>query len=469
MAIRLKLDLGIEDVVVFERSPALGGTWWDNTYPGCACDIPAPLYSYSFAPKTDWSAFYAGHAEIRAYMEATAERFGVRDRIRTSTEVTSATWHEDAGRWRLATAGGQTVEAPILVTALGGLTKPDVPAIPGLADFGGPVFHSARWEHDVPLAGRRVAVIGTGASAIQFTPEVAKAAARVDVFQRTPPWILPKADVQLGPRAHRVLAHLPGARQALRGAIFGMQEVVAVGNTVEPRLHALLERRATAHLEGQIADPDLRRAVTPRYRLGCKRILVSNDWYPTLAAPHVELVEGGATSITETGVVGADGVERPADVILLGTGFRPWDVLFPLAITGREGRDLDATWRPGLEAHRGTTVAGFPNLFLLDGPNTGTGHQSQLYMIESQHGYVVDALRTMRRTGARTVEARPEAQAAYNAWIRRRMARTVWLRGGCSSWYLDERGRNVTLWPGFAPSFRRSLRRFRPAEYALAR
>ena len=458
MAIRLEQE-GVSDFLLVEQEDGIGGTWRDNHYPGCACDVPAPLYSFSFAPNPEWSRLYAGYAEIRRYIEDCVDEYGVRGRIRTSAQLTSAAWDDDDQLWRCEINGEEQLTARVLIGALGGLTKPSIPDLGGLGTFTGHVFHSARWDHGVDLKGKRVAVVGTGASAIQIVPEIAREAAQVDVYQRTPPWVLPKIDFAFGAAAKRLFKTVPLTQKALRGAIYAIHESVAVGNTIEPRLHAPLEAWAKSHIRRQIRDRELRRAVTPDYRIGCKRILISNDWYSTLDKDHVELIPHGVDAVTPQGVV-ADGAERPADAIVLATGFRPTDLLTPLELKGRGGADVNDTWREAIHAHRGTTIAGFPNLFILTGPNSGTGHQSQLYMIECQHEYVLGALRAMLDEGLASVDVRAQAEAHFNDRVQARMQRTVWLRGGCSSWYLDPNGRNVTLWPSFTFQYRAATAKF---------
>ena len=468
MGIRLERD-GRRDFLLIEQEDAIGGTWRDNHYPGCACDVASPLYSFSFAPNPDWSRLYAGHAEIRAYVESCADEAGIRDRIRTGAQLTAAEWDEEARLWRAQVNGREEITARVIVSALGGLTRPSIPEIDGLGSFTGDLFHSARWNHDVDLTGKRVAVVGTGASAIQLVPRIARRAAHVDVYQRTPPWVIPKVDRGFSRAERALFRRLPVTQRALRGAIYAIHEAVAVGNTVEPRLHVPLEMLGRAHIRRQIRDPELRRQVTPDYRIGCKRILISNSWYRALDSDHVDLLTGGIDRVTPDGVVGSDGAERPVDALVLATGFRPTDLLTPLTMHGRDGRDVNDAWRDGIHAHLGTTVAGFPNMFILTGPNTGTGHNSQLYMIESQYEYVLGALRAMESEGLDSLDVRPEAESAFNERVQRRMERTVWLRGGCSSWYLDAQGRNVTLWPSFTFSYRSATAQFDRDSYTATK
>jgi cation diffusion facilitator CzcD-associated flavoprotein CzcO len=466
MAIELK-RAGIDDFVVLERAGSLGGTWRENHYPGCGCDVPTPLYSFSFAPNPYWSRLYAGSDEIRVYLEDCADRFGVREHIRFGAEVTGAHWDDEAQRWEVLIAGQPSLSARFVVGGFGGLNRPSYPDIEGLEDFEGALFHSAQWDHSVALEGRRVGVIGTGASAIQLIPQIARVAGAVTVFQRTPPWVVPKLDRRISRVEQRVYARVPAVQKLLRGIIFAITEAVGIAITRYPRLLGIGEAWARRHMRSAIADSALRAKLTPTYRLGCKRILPSNDYYPALARENVELVTDGIVRITDRSVISSDGTEHPIDVLVCGTGFRIEEVFADLDVRGRDGLPLAQAWAGGLEAHRGTTVAGFPNMALLSGPNTGTGSTSQVYMIEAQIHYVLEMLRTLRLGRAAAIEPRSEAQAAYNSWLQQRMRRTVWLTGGCNSWYLDDEGVNRTLYPGPSSAFWRSLRGVDVDEYVL--
>jgi cation diffusion facilitator CzcD-associated flavoprotein CzcO len=464
MAIRLRRD-GLRDFVVLERAPAIGGTWWANTYPGLTCDVPSHLYSFSFAPNPEWSATYSPQPEIRAYLERCADEHGVRPHLRCGTDVEAAAWDEAAGRWRLSTSRGP-LTARVLVAASGPLTEPRIPALPGLDTFRGRVFHSARWDHGHPLDGARVAAIGTGASAIQFVPAIQPRVARLHVFQRTPPWVLPHTNRRISERERRLYRAVPAAQKATRAGVYAQRELLVPGFTRRPALMKAPEALARRHLRAQVRDPALRARLRPDYALGCKRILPSNAWYPALQQDNVELVSGAPVAVEPHAVVGADGFERPVDTIIFGTGFKATDPPLAHVLRGRGGRLLSEAWAGSPRAYLGTTAAGFPNLFLLLGPNTGLGHSSMIYMIESQVAYVADALRVLARDGAAVAELRPAAQRAYAAEIDRRMRATVWSTG-CSSWYLDATGRNAALWPDWTWRFRRRTRRFDPARYEL--
>jgi len=461
-AIRLK-EIGENDFLVFERKGRLGGVWRDNSYPGCACDVPSHLYSFSFARNPDWSRSFSPQAEIWEYLERCADRFGVRPHIRFDHAVESATWDDAAQRWILLTSAG-SFTADLLVSAVGALSEPGIPALPGLADFKGKTFHSAAWDHAFDLRGKRVAVVGTGASAIQFVPAIQPDVSKMTVFQRTPPWVVPRHDRELRAIERRLLRASPALQWLVRAEIHATRELLAVA-FFYPRVAKLVERLARAHLARSVPDAQLREKLTPRYTIGCKRILISNDYYPALTKPNVELVTQSIVRVTETGVVTADGVLHPVDAIIFGTGFQIQEYPFARHVRGRLGKTLAETWSDTMTAHLGTTVAGFPNLFLLLGPNTGLGHTSVILMIEAQLEHLVNAVRYMRASGATSVEPTREAEDAFVRAVDDAMAGTVWTAGGCASWYLDRHGRNSTLWPGFTFTFRRRVAPFDPDEY----
>ncbi|TMR34437.1 flavin-containing monooxygenase [Actinomadura geliboluensis] len=468
MAIRLKQS-GFHDFTVLEKSDALGGTWHDNTYPGCACDVPSHMYSFSFELNPGWSRMFAPQPEIRAYMERTADKYRVRDHIRFGARVDSMEYDDEAKRWNVTLTDGTVLTPRAIVSGIGALHVPSFPDLPGMERFQGTAFHSAEWDHDYDLTGKRVAVIGTGASAIQFVPKVAKRAGDLVVFQRTPPWIQPKPDVPIPAPVRKAFEKVPGAARAFRNGIYWALEARAVGFTVDPRLSGPQERVARRHIEKQIADPELRAKVTPDYTIGCKRILLSNDYYPALARPNVHVETSGVAEVRENSIVTADGREYEVDCIVYGTGFKVVDALNDLRVTGRGGTKLQEIWADGIEAHRGTTIPGMPNFFMLLGPNTGLGHNSVVFMIEVQIQHVLSCLRLLQDAGGEVIEPRPEAARRFNDRLQRRLRRAVWNEGGCDSWYLDDKGVNRTLWPGFTFEFWAGSRKADPAEYIITR
>ena len=463
MAIKL-LEAGREDFVILERADDVGGTWRANTYPGCQCDVPSNLYSFSFAPNPDWSHTFPLQAEIWDYLRRVADDHGLRPRIRFDTDVTGASWDETEGLWRIETSTGP-LSADVLVAAMGGLSEPSVPDLPGIESFEGAAFHTARWDHERETAGRSVAVVGTGASAIQAIPHLQRDAARLTVFQRTPAWVFPHPGRGVRARERSLFRRLPPIQRAIRTVVHWGREVFLLPF----RLRAfrwIPKRIASQHLARQVADPVLRARLTPDFEVGCKRILLSNDYYPALQQPNVELVTEAVVEVRPKGVVTADGREHAVDTIVWGTGFTASQLPIGERLRGREGRLLGDLWRErGMTALRGTTFAGFPNLFMLVGPNTGLGHTSIILMIESQIAYVIDALRAMDERGLASVEPRPEAQAAFNERLQASMKGSVWTDGGCSSWYLDPHGANRVIWPGTTWGFRQATSRFDPAEY----
>ncbi|MDQ6608123.1 MAG: NAD(P)/FAD-dependent oxidoreductase [Actinomycetota bacterium] len=467
MAIELKKS-GEHDFVVLEKADSVGGTWRENRYPGCACDVQSHLYSFSFEPNPKWSRMFAPQPEIRAYLEDCTDKYGVRPHIRFGSELTGARFDEADGLWYVEVNGSESrLTARVLVAGFGPLSRPEYPQIDGVERFEGKFFHSAQWDADYDLSGKRVAVVGTGASAIQFVPEIAGDVEQMYLFQRTPPWVLPKPDRRTTAVERLLFRRFPALQRAYRDSIYWRLETRVLGFTVHPKAMKAAELLGRLHIRRGIKDPELRRAVTPDYTIGCKRILMSGDYYPALDRDNVELVTGGVARVTERGVVAKDGTEREVDAIIYGTGFKVRDPLGALKIRGRGGADLAQLWRErGLEAYLGTTVAGFPNLFILVGPNTGLGHNSIVYMIESQVHYVLEAIRTMRERDVAFVDVKPDVQARFNQDLQDQLTGTVW-SSGCSSWYLDENGKNRTLWPGFTFKFRRATDEFQADHYNL--
>ena len=465
-AVRL-LQAGVPDVVLFEKSSDVGGVWRENTYPGAACDVPSHLYSLSFAPKADWSRRFAPQAEIHQYLRDVARDFGVLPLIRFGTEVQAAAFDEDTGRWRLTLAGGGEHEADVLITATGQLSRPSRPDVPGLDRFEGALFHSAQWDHDHDLTGERVAVLGTGASAIQFVPAIAERTAHLTVFQRSAPYVLPKPDRAYREGAKKAFARVPGLLRLSREANYATNELRSLGFNTEPRLLFAHRARFRKYLQATVPDPELRAKVTPTDPMGCKRILMSNDWYAALQLPQVEVVTDRIAEVRPHSIVTAEGTEREVDTIVLGTGFAATEFLAPMRITGRGGRDLHERWADGASAYLGTVVPGFPNLFVLYGPNTNLGHNSIIFMLEAQVRWVVQAVRHLQQGRARWLDVRRDVAEAFDAWVQRRVGHTVFA-GGCRSWYLTESGRNTQNWPASTITFRRRLHRLRPADFETA-
>jgi cation diffusion facilitator CzcD-associated flavoprotein CzcO len=457
---------GYDDVTVFERAERIGGVWQANTYPGAACDVPSHLYEFSFAPNPRWSRRYAPQPEIQAYLEDVARRHGVFGRIRTATEVRRAAWDEDRRRWTLETSAGGH-EADVLITACGQLSVPSVPPIKGLDSFAGPAFHTARWDHDADLAGRRVAVIGTGCSAIQAVPAIAPVVAHVDVYQRSPGWTLPKLDFAYSERAQRLFERLPALQRLDRAAVFAFLELGTAGLTRFPWLRGPFRAAALRQINRAIADPELRRKVTPTDQLGCKRIMLTDDWYPALTRPNVALVTDRIEAVTPGGVRTSDGVERAADVLVLATGFRAHDFVAPMEVVGAGGRTLTEAWAGLPRAYLGATVPGFPNLFLLYGPNTNGGSGSVVFVIEAAMRHVIAALESLERSGARRIELRREAAEEFDRRLRDALDRTVW-HTGCRNWYIDANGNDPNQWPWLWTTYLRKALRLEPGAYELS-
>jgi cation diffusion facilitator CzcD-associated flavoprotein CzcO len=454
---------GERDFLLLERAGNVGGTWRDNTYPGCACDVHSHLYAFSFAPNPDWSRTFSPQPEIQRYLERCAREFDILPHVRFGHTMHSARWDEAGRRWIVETSQG-VVTGRVLVLATGPLSEPAVPALPGLERFAGTAFHSARWDHAHDLTGRRVAVVGTGASAVQFVPAIQPGVERLTLFQRTPAWVMPRRDRVHTLASRRLFGRVPGAQRLVRGTIWTLRELMLLP-FVHPRLAPVVEAIARRHLRQAVADPVLRAKLTPTFAIGCKRVLVSDDYLPALARPNVSVVTEPIAEVRAHAVVTADGVEHPADTIVFGTGFRVTDPPFAPYVRGRDGRSLAEAWGASPAAHLGTTVAGFPNLFVLLGPNTGLGHTSVVLMLEAQIDHLLGALDHLARTGAAALEPRPEAQAGWLADVDRRMQGTVWVTGGCRSWYLDATGRNSTLWPDHTWRYRRRVARFDAGEY----
>ncbi|MFF8592610.1 flavin-containing monooxygenase [Streptomyces sp. NPDC015220] len=468
-AVRLRRE-GITDFVVLERAGSVGGTWRDNSYPGCACDVPSHLYSFSFAPNPDWPRTFSGQQHIRAYLERVADVFRLRPHLRLNSEVKRMTWNKELLRWDIQTTGGD-LSADVVVSATGPLSDPKIPDIPGLDSFPGRVFHSARWDHDYDLAGKRVAMVGTGASAIQIVPAIQPEVARLTLFQRTPPWVMPRVDRAISGVERSLHRALPVTTQLRRGLLWGIRELQVQAFTKRPDELGFVEQLAKRNMARAIKDPALRAKLTPDYRIGCKRILLSSTYYPALARDNVDVVAGGLSEIRGSTLVAADGTEAEVDAIVFGTGFHVTDMPIAERVVGADGRTLAESWKDGgMAALRGAAAAGFPNWMTIIGPNTGLGNSSMILMIESQLNYMADYLRQLNVLGGRVaLDARQGAVDDWNRKVQERMKRTVWNTGGCTSWYLDANGRNTTVWPGTTTEFRRATRRVDLSEYQVLR
>jgi cation diffusion facilitator CzcD-associated flavoprotein CzcO len=452
---------GHTDMVILERAEDVGGTWRDNTYPGCRCDVQSNLYSYSFDPKPDWSETFPSQPELWAYLQRITRKNGLRQYLRFGHEVTDARWDVAARRWQVTTTRG-AFAARYLIAGVGSLVEPSLPDIPGIESFQGTVMHSAQWDHSWHAGGRRVAVVGTGASAIQIVPSIQPEVEHLTVFQRTAPFVLPHTNHPVKPVIKAMYRLVPSTQRGSRALVYWMREFLALGFIRNPKILKGAERVWRKHMEGAVTDPVMRAQLTPTYDLGCKRVLPSNDFYPAIAKPNVSLVTEKIIQIQPGAVVTADGTEHPVDTLILATGFHVTDNPTFGHIRGRDGRTLADAFGT---TYLGTVVPGFPNYFQLTGANTGLGHSSMLFMIESQLNYIIDGIAKAQAAGGQ-FEVRPEVAAAYNAELQRKLPKTVW-GSGCSSWYLDSEGRNLTLWPGFTFDFRRRTREFRVADFVL--
>jgi cation diffusion facilitator CzcD-associated flavoprotein CzcO len=495
MAIQLR-RAGFDDFALIEKEADVGGTWYVNTYPGCACDVQSHMYSFSFEPNPNWSREFSTQPEIHAYLRGCADKYQLRPRVTFETQALGAEYDEERCLWRIKLAPAKDVEqymslrglkpgdslpsddpelpkyrvitARAVVSGMGGLSTPAYPALKGLESFQGKAFHSQRWDHDFDLNGKRVAVIGSGASAIQFVPEIQPKLKQLDLYQRTPPWILPKPDRAISQAERWSYRSVPGVRALRRAALYTMLESRVVAFALEPRLFKAAEPLAKLYLRSQVKDPALRKKLTPNYSMGCKRVLMSNDWYRSIARDNVEVIDAGIREVRAHSVVDGQGVERPVDAIIFGTGFRVHDVIPRGVLYGRKHTDLIDQWPDGPHAYKGTTIPSFPNMFMLLGPNTALGHNSVVYMIEAQINYVVRALEHMRDHALAEIEVTAEAESAYNASLVERSKDTVWTSGGCSSYYLHPvSGRNVAIWPDFTFRFRAETLRFDPQNYRV--
>ncbi|WP_404362599.1 flavin-containing monooxygenase [Marinobacter sp.] len=468
MAIQLK-KAGIESFTLLEKASGVGGTWRDNTYPGAACDVQSHLYSYSFEPKHDWSRKFGPQQEIQGYMESCVEKYGLRPHIHFNREVTEARFDTPENQWIISTADGETLAANVLITATGQLNQPAWPSFKGMESFRGKVFHSARWDHEYDLEGKSVAVIGTGASAIQFVPEIISKVKRLTLFQRSAAWVIPKPDRAFKPWEQWLFQHLPFHDRVYRNLIYWKNESRGLAFTRFNFLLEIFAWLAKREVRKKVRDPLKREKLIPDYQIGCKRILISNDWAPAMDQDHLHIETSAIERVSENGIVTRDGQEHEVDTIIFGTGFRATDFLSPMKIIGRNGQDLNQVWQEGAEAFKGITVSGFPNLFMLYGPNTNLAHNSILFMLESQFRYVLSCVQTLRKQGrGAAMDVLPDRQKTYVGDIQSRLEGTVW-DSGCTSWYRNEHGKNTANWPGFTFTYRRSTRHLDPEDYEFFR
>jgi len=462
LAIKLK-QAGNDDFTILEKAGDVGGTWRDNHYPGAVCDVPSHVYSYSFEPNPEWSQIFAGQAEIYAYMRKCADKHDLRRHTRFNTEVASASYDDTTGLWTTAIKGQEPLVGRYYVPCTGGLSRPAMPNIPGLKNFKGTLFHSARWNHTF-LATGRAGIVGTGASSIQIIPAIAAKTKALKIFQRTPAWVIPKKQRAISSIMQRAFKKVPALQWVARQLLYWLAEMRALA-LIKPRFMKYGQHLALKHLESKVKDKALRDKLTPNYTMGCKRILLSDDFYDAFAHEHVNLVTDGIECVTETGIRTIDGVNHDLDAIICATGFQIGTAPYP--VTGLNGLDLNTVWAPGAEAYLGVTVSGFPNMFMLVGPNSGLGHNSIIYIIEAQATYAFDAISKMKKHGLKSVAVKTNIQSNYQIELQRRFKGTVWMTGGCNSWYQTDQDKNIALWPGFSFQLRAKLSNFRLSEYEL--
>jgi cation diffusion facilitator CzcD-associated flavoprotein CzcO len=458
---------GFDDITLLESAPELGGTWFYNDYPGAACDVPSHMYSFSFAQRRDWSRLCSPRQEILEYLRGVADDHGLRPLIRCRQTVVNARFDESSARWQLTTDGGESHDADAVILATGQLNRPAIPNLPGAAQFAGHSFHSARWDHDYDLAGKRVAVVGTGASAIQFIPRIAPVVGQLTVYQRTANWLLPRRNHVYPPAVRALIRYVPGLQELRRALLFEFLEGLTM-SIRHPRTFGRLSAwRSARFMRSQAPDPELRRRIWPDYTFGCKRVLFSSHYLPALSRPNVELVTEPVAEITASAISAGGGVARPADCIIWATGFHATELVTPMRVQGAGGRDLQEVWTDGAHAHLGVTVPGFPSLFLMYGPNTNTSGGSIIFFEERQAAYIRQALAHVRDGGYQTLDVRPEVEAASNRELQGRFAGTAWM--DCHSWYQNDRGRIVANWPGYMREYLKATRQFEPGDFQFTR
>lgn len=465
MGIQLK-KMGIHDFVIIEAEDGPGGTWRVNTYPGAACDVQSHLYSFSFEPYPKWSRMFGLQDEILRYQEHCCEKYELYPHCIFDTKVNYARYDENNGTWNVKTDQGHEFETQFLISGTGGLSIPSYPDIKGLDTFGGDKFHSARWNHKVDLKGKRVAVIGSGASAIQIVPAIADEVAHLDYYQRTPSWVLPKPDREITEIEQNIFSKFPFVQQMYRSAIYGMMESRALGFVVSPKIMTVAKLMGIQHVKKYIKDPELQKKMIPDYEMGCKRILMSNDYYQAVARDYVDVVCESISKVDEKGIYTADGQYRKVDVIVFCTGFYASEDILQYDVIGKAGKKLNDEWSDGPEGYLGTTISGFPNMFTIVGPNTGLGHNSMIFMIESQVRYISEAIEYMRKNKVQTIDVKLDVQKVYNEKLQSRLQNTIW-KSGCKSWYMTKSGKNTTLWPGFTFEYRARTYFFQPKDYEV--
>ncbi|MBM9576872.1 NAD(P)/FAD-dependent oxidoreductase [Leptospira sp. 201903070] len=468
MGVRLK-EKGIHSFVILEQADGVGGTWRDNHYPGAACDVQSHLYSFSFERNPNWSRMYGLQSEILEYLNHCADKYDLRPQIHFNTSAESAVFDERSGFWNVKASNGNTYKAKSLINGSGGLSRPVLPDVPGLKKFKGKMFHSARWDHSYDLKGKTVGVIGTGASAIQIVPAIQSEVKKLTLFQRTAPWVISKPDRAISGFERALFRFFPPAQWIFRFAIYWMLEFRVIAFTILPGLMKVLEFFAKGYLKKNVSDPVLRKKVTPSFTIGCKRVLISNEYYAALQKQNVDVVTSGIREVRENGVLTQDGVEHPLDALILATGFQAADAKAPFPVKGIGGLDLNEAWKNGAEAYLGTTVSGFPNMFLIVGPNTGLGHSSMVLMIESQINYALQCILSLNRKKLKFINVLKEAQDRYNEKIQSRLEKSIWNTGGCMSWYRTKNGKNTTLWPGFTFEFRLKTKSVNFSHYEIVK
>ncbi len=467
-AIKLK-EQGENNFVILERNDWLGGTWYDNHYPGAACDVESHLYSFSFEPNPNWSRQFSPQHEILKYMEHCAEKYDLNKHLQYNTTVTEAAFDEAKGVWDVKAEGGKNFSARSIISCSGGLSQPMFPDIKGIDTFKGTMFHSAKWNKNFDWKNKTIAVIGTGASAIQIVPAIAPDVKQLYLFQRTPPWIMPKPDAEISSLRRWLYNNLPFMQRLYRGRLYWQHELMALGFIRHPGILKLASKLALRYLKKSVPDEKLREKLTPNYVMGCKRILITNDYYPALIRSNVEVITDGIEQINETGILTKEGVQRNVDAIIIATGFQAAEEVSRFAVKGRSGMDLNEAWRDGAEAYLGTTVSGFPNMFLVVGPNTGLGHSSMILMIEAQVNLIMESLKALKQKSAKFIDLKPDVQQEYNRDIQEKLSHTVWQNGGCHSWYQMKNGKNVTLWPGFTFTFMKRTKKFEEEKYEIVK